>query len=248
MAHYQQLKLFETVASHLPQYFVGKQVLEVGSWDVNGSIRACFKDCSYLGADIAAGPGVDLVVPGERIDCADASFDVTVSAECFEHNPQWVATFRNMVRMLKPNGLCVVTCATLGRSEHGTSRKHRDASLTALESHDDHYANLSKRDFERELDPARSFADYQLHYNRYGCDLYFVGIKKAEPPVTALPPALSADIGAITEPKAPGWARALNIRLTFWLKFLFASVLGERKYHDFKFNARRLLRKLGSSK
>lgn len=248
MAHYQQLKFFEVVSRHLPQYFVRTKVLEVGSWDVNGSIRTFFKDCSYVGADIAEGPGVDIIVPGERIDFPDASFDVTVSAECFEHNPQWKATFANMARMLRPNGLCLVTCATIGRSEHGTSRKNRDASLTALESHADHYANLSRGDFDREFDLAASFAQYEMHTNKYGCDFYFVGVKKSPSPVTPIPPALAVDIDAITEARPPGLARRLNIQLTFWSKAAFALVLGESRYHNFKFNARRLLRKLGSSK
>jgi SAM-dependent methyltransferase len=248
MAHYQQLKFFETTARFFPEYFAHRTVLEIGSWDANGSIRRFFKDCTYLGADVAPGPGVDIVTPGECIDRPDESFDVTVSSECFEHNPQWVATFKNMTRMLKPGGLCVVTCASIGRGEHGTSRKHRDASLTALESHADYYANLSKRDFRREFDLPGIFAEHRMYYNKYFQDFYFIGIKKGPGPVTEIPALFSTAVNAITEAASGGFGRRLNVGLSFWLTYGLASALGEKHYHDFKFKARRLLRTLGSSR
>ena len=81
-----------------------------------------FSNCEYIGVDIAEGPGVDVVCKGQNLQYESAAFDVVVSCECFEHNPFWKETFTNMVRMLKPGGICLITCATLGRKEHGTKR------------------------------------------------------------------------------------------------------------------------------
>jgi hypothetical protein len=60
-------------------------VLEIGSRNVNGSVRDLFSSSSlYHGIDIAAGPGVD-----EVADCADyvpdVLFDTCVSTEVLEH-------------------------------------------------------------------------------------------------------------------------------------------------------------------
>src|SRR5664279_5161975 len=178
MAHYQQLKFVSELSIGLPDYFSNKKVLEVGSWDVNGSIRSMFKECEYLGIDVAEGPGVDLVCKGEDIQLPDHTFDVVMSCECFEHNLAWEETFRNMIRMLKLGGLCVVTCATLGRSEHGTKRTNPDASLTALNNYPDYYRNLKPSDFKRDFDLPNIFEGHCFQLNPYGKDLYFLGIKK----------------------------------------------------------------------
>ena len=77
-----------------------------------------FSNCEYIGVDIAEGPGVDVVCKGQNLQYESAAFDVVVSCECFEHNPFWKETFTNMLRMLKPVEICLITCATLGRKEH----------------------------------------------------------------------------------------------------------------------------------
>lgn len=243
MAHYQQQRFVEIVAENLPHFFQGSRVLEVGSWDANGSVRHRFSGCEYIGADVAPGPGVDLVCPGQRLDFSDGYFDVVMSLECFEHNPEWRATFKNMVRMLRPGGLCIVTCACIGRGEHGTQRRAPNSSLTVLTDTKDHYANLRKADLMGEGLADEFGASYRLFYNRYFYDLYFVGVKW---PGGQIPMTLEREVRSITEEGADSLGRRLNVLLTFWGTYLFARLLGERRYHDFKFGARQMLRRLGS--
>jgi SAM-dependent methyltransferase len=234
MAHYQQLKFVGELSAGLPNYFVGKKVLEIGSWDVNGSIRSMFKDCDYLGADVAEGPGVDLVCKGEAIQLPDATFDVTISCECFEHNPAWKETFGNMIRMLKPAGLCVVTCATLGRSEHGTRRTNPDASLTALENYPDYYQNLKRADFEKNFALSEIFTEYFFALNPYSKDLYFVGIKKGVN--FGVKPLLRVDtlkrIREIRREKPTGLITRCKRNIKFFYRYALASLLGESAYHN----------------
>lgn len=245
MAHYQQQRFVEIVAHHLPHFFRGGRVLEVGSWDANGSVRHRFSGCEYVGADVAPGPGVDLVCPGQDLSFPDEHFDVVMSLECFEHNPHWRETFRNMLRMLKPGGLCIVTCACIGRGEHGTRRRAADASLTALADHDDHYANLRRSDLAAAAVLPGVFGEaFHLAYNPYFYDLYFVGVKR--PTQASLPPELLREVRTITEATSPGPTRRLNVHLTFWGTYAFARTLGEKRYHDFKYRARLALRRLGS--
>ena len=93
-------------------------VLEIGSYQVNenGSLRAIFSGCSYTGVDLIEGRGVDVVASGHEVNLTSDSFDVTLSAECFEHNPLWRETFANMYRMTKPGGILIITCAIEGSS------------------------------------------------------------------------------------------------------------------------------------
>ena len=175
MAHIQQRQFFESVKVKHPQFFKDMNVLDVGSLDINGSVRDLFDGGTYIGVDVGHGPGVDVVCFGENLDYEDQSFDVCLSAECFEHNPEWIATFLNMVRMC--SGLVLVSCATTGRAEHGTSRSHPGSSpLTATLW--DYYRNLTEADFVAEFDLDVRFSQWTFEVNTDSCDLYFVGIVK----------------------------------------------------------------------
>jgi hypothetical protein len=118
MAHQQQFDFVKSVRDKFSESFNKAKVLEVGSLDINGSVRQFFTDCNYLGIDVGEGNGVDLVCQGQEMQAPKDTFDTVISCECFEHNPYWIATFENMHRMAKK--LVVMSCATTGRPEHGT--------------------------------------------------------------------------------------------------------------------------------
>lgn len=171
MSHQSQLDFVKSVADRYPDLFTEKKVLEIGSLDINGSIRQFFKDCEYIGVDLGEGKGVDVVAKGEELEYPDNSFDVVASCECFEHNEQWEATFRNMIRM--SNNLVFFTCATTGRHEHGTRRTSpSDAPFC-----EDYYKNLTEQDFKEKF-TFDEFETYQFISNPNPPDLYFWGILK----------------------------------------------------------------------
>ena len=172
MSHPAQLEFVSFVREKLPQYFQHKRVLEVGSLDLNCSIRQFFKECAYLGVDLGIGPGVDLVAKGEELVFPDNSFDVVASCECFEHNPEWVKTFNNMTRM--GCGLVFFSCATTGRAEHGTRKTNpQDAPFCR-----DYYRNLTEQDFKDNCDMSK-FVEYQFGVNEIAHDLYFYGVLRS---------------------------------------------------------------------
>lgn len=171
MSHQSQLDFVARVKQQFPQYFKGRKVLEVGSLDINGSVRQFFEDCSYTGVDLGEGKGVDLVSKGEDLTFPDNHFDVAISCECFEHNPEWVRTFANMVRMT--SGLIIMTCATTGRPEHGTRRTSpSDAPFCG-----DYYRNLTEQDIRDNCDLSK-FAFCQFSTCSSPADLYFYGLCK----------------------------------------------------------------------
>jgi SAM-dependent methyltransferase len=174
MAHREQIEFVERVKSLFPAQFSGARVLEIGSLDINGTVRSVFDRCDYTGVDVAPGKGVDVVCGGEAYDAPDGTFDTVISCECLEHNPEWKGTFRNMVRLCTPDGLVVMSCATLGRPEHGTARSDPDASPLTVAKGWNYYRNLTPRDFVDGglVEPLGSWAFFE---NWRAYDLYFVG-------------------------------------------------------------------------
>ena len=61
MAHPQQMFFIGNVARHMVPYFSETKVLEVGSLNINGSVRQFFSNCDYVGLDISEGRDVDVV-------------------------------------------------------------------------------------------------------------------------------------------------------------------------------------------
>jgi hypothetical protein len=170
MSHPAQMVFVEKVRAAFPECFVRSTVLEVGSLNLNGSIRQFFQQCIYVGVDIGPGKDVDLVARGENLAYEDESFTVVASCECFEHNPEWVRTLENMIRM--SSKLVFFTCATTGRAEHGTPRTNpHDAPYCG-----DYYLNLTEDDVRASIDLS-AFKEYEFSVDNEAYDLYFWGIK-----------------------------------------------------------------------
>ncbi len=173
MAHPEQRVFFEQTRERFPHYFKDLYVLEIGSLNINGTVRDFFTTDRYLGVDVGPGEGVDLVANGEDLQYADGWFDVAVSAECFEHNPEWLRTFTNMTRMASQ--FVAFTCASEGREEHGTRRTTPENSPLTLDW--DYYRNLTERDFREHLNLEDMFQQHEFSTNEISHDLYFWGIK-----------------------------------------------------------------------
>lgn len=173
MAHQEQREFFKNLQNMFPDMFYDVSVLEVGSLDINGTIRDFFDANDYIGVDVGPGKGVDLVMNGEDLTFPDGTFDVAVSAECFEHNPAWLETFQNMIRM--SNKYVVFTCASEGRPEHGTRRTDAGSSPHTLDW--DYYRNLNEEDFLEKLNMDEYFSEWRFEYNPMSKDLYFWGVK-----------------------------------------------------------------------
>lgn len=171
MSHDQQMNFVASVKAAHPEHFVGSRVVEIGSLNINGSVRQFFDaPAQYVGCDLGEGVGVDIVCPGHELPHADGSFDVAISCECFEHDRHWKKTFQKMIDLVRDGGLVIFTCATIGRPEHGTSRTSpADAPFT-----NDYYCNLEEKDF---LEFKSFFKSHEFSNSQWPCDLYFWGIK-----------------------------------------------------------------------
>lgn len=99
------------------------RVLEVGSLDVNGSVREVFEPGSqcYRGIDRAPGPGVDEVMDGRAAlgVFGYGVFDTVVCCECLEHDPRPWELIAAMHGLLAPGGHLFVSTPTFGFPYHG---------------------------------------------------------------------------------------------------------------------------------
>ena len=99
-----------------------KRVLDVGSYDVNGSFRHLFdgiSDLEYIGLDMADGPNVDYVPkdPYDWKELDDNSFDFIISANAFEHIEYPWLTICQIGKKLKNGGFaCIIAPNSI--SEH----------------------------------------------------------------------------------------------------------------------------------
>lgn len=174
MSHPDQMNFVASIAKMFPVHFVNSRVVEVGSLNINGSVRRFFSQPTfYVGCDLGPGPGVDIICPGHKLPFHDETFDVSISCECFEHDLHWSQTFSRMVELTKPMGLVIFSCATTGRAEHGTSQNNpHDAPFT-----NNYYKNLTEKDFLDVFDFEKHFYKYEFLVNQRSHDLYFWGQK-----------------------------------------------------------------------
>lgn len=179
MAHAEQRHFIVHLTNIWTTFFNGTKVLDVGSLNINGTLRDFFSNVEYTGIDVGEGPGVDIVCRGELFNAPDCTYDVVCSAECFEHNPEWLATFKNMIRMGKPGSLIFFTCATTGRAEHGTTRTdtYSNPLMTERGEEFNYYRNLTQEDFTSAMNLDEIFSKHEFITNNYSHDLYFWGIK-----------------------------------------------------------------------
>jgi SAM-dependent methyltransferase len=164
----------------LPEYFMNKNVLDVGAGDINGNNRFLFENCKYEGNDVTAANNVTIVSKTKDLPFEDCKFDTIISTECFEHDPEYTESFLKIYKMLKPGGLFCFTCASTGRGEHGTRRCWPQSSygtIVNLEDMSDYYKNLTEHDLNHVLNLNLLFSTWDTYYHKSAKDLYFVGIK-----------------------------------------------------------------------
>lgn len=102
----------------------GRRVLDVGSYNYNGSVAPLIKSWNpkeYIGIDILPGPGVDLVCTAEDIIkiFGENRFDVVMCVEVLEHAKKWREVISNLKRVVAPGGVLVVTTRSQGFPVHG---------------------------------------------------------------------------------------------------------------------------------
>lgn len=102
----------------------GKRVIEVGSCDINGSVRPLiesYKPKEYIGVDITTGPGVDIICNVQDLvfKFGKQGFDAVISTELLEHVKDWKLAIHNIKSICKTNGIILLTTRSYGFGYHG---------------------------------------------------------------------------------------------------------------------------------
>jgi SAM-dependent methyltransferase len=92
------------------------KVVEIGSQDVNGSLRsAAPSEFEYVGVDFQVAKGVDIVLDDPySLPFDNESVDIVLSSSCFEHSEMFWLVFLEVMRILKPAGIFYLNAPSSG--------------------------------------------------------------------------------------------------------------------------------------
>ncbi len=112
------------VSRSLAKDLTGCNVLEVGSYDYNGTVRPLFENtpvACYIGVDITEGPGVDRVCSVHDLskNFGVGTFDLVISTELLEHVDDWRSAIQEIKAVTRTGGTLILTTRSKGFPYHG---------------------------------------------------------------------------------------------------------------------------------
>ncbi len=129
-------------AAHLPR---PGRVVELGSRNVNGSVRGLWPGAEYIGIDTRPGPEVDVIADAASWEPAQSA-DLVVCNNLLEHVPEPWRVLDNALRILKPEGYLILVAPGPGWPAHGI-----DGGALAP---GEHYRNVSELEIDTWLGEA----------------------------------------------------------------------------------------------
>lgn len=143
------------------------RVVEFGAHDVNGSPRQLFKGCKeYIGIDPWHGLGVDVIGKAQDF-ITDEPFDICISSETLEHDPDPKGQIEAAGRALRSGGKLIITAAGPEREAHRC-----DGSLGDMQG--EYYANIEPDEMECLL---KEWKFVEIQHNKAHGDIYAVAVK-----------------------------------------------------------------------
>jgi len=119
----------------VPSLVKGIRVIELGSRNVNGSVRPLLQEKLkpefYVGVDAMPGPDVDVVWRAEQIDLLYPKeiFHLVITTEMLEHVQDWRRVIENLFYLCAPGGHILITTRSEGFPKHDYPDDHWRFSL-----------------------------------------------------------------------------------------------------------------------
>lgn len=135
-------------------------ILEIGSLNVNGSIREHFTTSRtpeiqghpeyafYVGIDVAEGEGVDIVADGADFELGLGRWNCVVTTGALEHTPRAREIVFNAYRLLRPGGTFLCSAAGTEFTPHSCYGGHEGPE------DGEYYQNITGADMEAWLTEA----------------------------------------------------------------------------------------------
>lgn len=113
------IEILNKAKEKYPTFFKYAKVLELGSRNINGSVRECFEECEFMGVDWIEGKDVDYVTKFIEVSFPENYFDTLISYSAFEHDPWFEGSLDNNLRFLRPGGMIFFNWGGPGSPKHG---------------------------------------------------------------------------------------------------------------------------------
>ena len=109
--------MVEKVKQYIRERVKGdEKTLDIGSLNVNGSLRDLFTD--YIGLDMREGPNVDVVANGHKLPFDKETFELVTCVETLEHDSNPFKTLDEIYRVLKPGGKVLLAASGISFPKH----------------------------------------------------------------------------------------------------------------------------------
>jgi len=107
----------EKVKQYVRERISGNEkTLDIGSLDVNGSLKDLFTD--YIGLDMREGANVDVVSNSHKLPYKDETFDLVTCVEMLEHDSNPFQTLDEIYRVLKTGGKVILAASGINFPKH----------------------------------------------------------------------------------------------------------------------------------
>jgi len=109
---------WKSIKTRYAEYFT-EDILEVGSWNINGSVKDFVAEgCQrYVGVDWRPGPYVDVVSLAHEMNFL-WPFKAVISASMLEHDPHWEKSLERMLNYVRSDGIFIVTWGSAKSPTH----------------------------------------------------------------------------------------------------------------------------------
>ena len=113
-------KILDTLKLLQKKHKPFKRVLDVGSRNINGSVRDVLVDSKVIGIDFIEGKDVDVVMDAHDLTekFPIKSFDLVTCCEMLEHDKRFWITVKNMRALVKPGGYLFITVPGINFFKH----------------------------------------------------------------------------------------------------------------------------------
>lgn len=95
----------------------GTTVVDIGSFDVNGTYRELFTKAKYIGVDITSGKNVDIIMDSEEWKSLK-DVDVVISGQTLEHTADIPKLMDSIYGILKPEGVICMIAPSQGAAHY----------------------------------------------------------------------------------------------------------------------------------
>src|SRR4030042_4605339 len=115
-----------------------QKILDIGCG--NKPYKKFFK-CKYIGLDPYPGTKADSVANAWEIPCQDNEFDGIIANQSLEHIAKTQETIAEIKRVLKPDGLCIITVPQVMKT-HSQPRPSSEINLNNFDKNKILYFNI----------------------------------------------------------------------------------------------------------